>query len=138
LKDEPLEVDRMGVIHGIRSFVPHLVRQGTGHVVNTSSFAGIYCIPFNGVYSAAKQAVLSLSETLRAGLAEVAPGVRVTVVCSGVVRTRIRESARLRPPEPPERPDWMPTPPPEDSTIEPEQVAQLVDASASSAEYRQG
>lgn len=79
-----------GVINGIRTFVPDLVRQNSGHIINTASMAGVTILPFNGVYNASKHAVVSLTETLAAELAQRAPGVHATVVCPGIVPTRIK------------------------------------------------
>lgn len=92
-----LGVNLWGVIHGIRAFVPHLVAQGEGHVVNTASIAGFAYAPFMGPYNASKAAVVAISETLKAELAMSAPAVGVTVVCPGWVNTRIHESDRNRP-----------------------------------------
>lgn len=93
------EVNFYGVANGIRSFVPHMVRAGRGHVVNTSSLAGLSTIPGggNGVYSATKHAVVGLSETLAVELAVDAPEVGVTVLCPGPVPSRIHDAARNRP-----------------------------------------
>jgi NAD(P)-dependent dehydrogenase (short-subunit alcohol dehydrogenase family) len=82
-------INLWGVIHGIRTFVPDLIAQGSGHIVNTASMAGVSVIPFNGVYNASKHAVVSLTETLAGELAQRAPGVHATVVCPGLVPTRI-------------------------------------------------
>ncbi len=90
-------VDLWGVIHGVRAFVPLLVEQGEGHVVNTASMAGVTSPPFMGPYNVAKHGVVTLTETLYSELALVAPGVGATVVCPGWVRTRIDESSRNRP-----------------------------------------
>jgi NADP-dependent 3-hydroxy acid dehydrogenase YdfG len=79
-----------GVINGIRTFVPDLVRQNSGHIINTASMAGVSILPFNGVYNASKHAVVSLTETLAAELAQRAPGVHATVVCPGLVPTRVK------------------------------------------------
>jgi len=84
-----LQVNLWGVINGVRSFVPLLVKQGSGHVVNTASLAGVGTVPFNGIYNAAKYAVVSMTETLRAELDERGIGVGTTVVCPGLVRTNI-------------------------------------------------
>ena len=93
-----LGVNLWGVIHGIRAFVPHLVEQGEGHVVNTASVAGLSSPPMMGPYNASKHAVVTISETLRAELAMIADAqLGVTVVCPGWVRTRIAESERNRP-----------------------------------------
>jgi NAD(P)-dependent dehydrogenase (short-subunit alcohol dehydrogenase family) len=92
-----MDVNLWGVIHGIRSFVPHLVAQGSGHVLNTASMAGIATVPFLGPYTAAKHAVVGLSEALSAELMQRAPGVGVTVMCPGLVATRLADAARNRP-----------------------------------------
>jgi NAD(P)-dependent dehydrogenase (short-subunit alcohol dehydrogenase family) len=91
-------VDLWGVINGISNFVPHLVAQGTGHVVNTASMAGLMTVPLNGPYNAAKHAVISISETLAADLQQKAPGVGVTVLCPGPTLTRLMtDGPRSRP-----------------------------------------
>jgi NAD(P)-dependent dehydrogenase (short-subunit alcohol dehydrogenase family) len=92
-----LGVNLWGVINGLRTFVPLLVEQRHGHVVNTASLAGIATVPYLGPYTAAKHAVVGLSESLHAELADRAPGVGVTVVAPGAVRTRLRDAARNRP-----------------------------------------
>jgi NAD(P)-dependent dehydrogenase (short-subunit alcohol dehydrogenase family) len=92
-----MNVNLWGVINGIRAFVPHLIAQGQGHVVNTSSMAGISTVPFLGPYTATKHAVVGLSESLSAELAQHAPGVGVTVVCPGFVSTRLADAERNRP-----------------------------------------
>lgn len=94
-----LQVNLLGVANGVRAFVPHLVAQGNGHVVNTASIAGLSTIPGggNGAYSAAKHGVVGLSETLRLELSMVAPQVGVTVLCPGPVPTRIHDAERNRP-----------------------------------------
>jgi NAD(P)-dependent dehydrogenase (short-subunit alcohol dehydrogenase family) len=92
-----LDVNLGGVINGISAFVPHLVAQGSGHVLNTSSMAGISVAPMQAPYSATKHAVVGLSEGLAADLAAVAPGVGVTVLCPGIIDTNIATSDRNRP-----------------------------------------
>ena len=93
-----IAVDLWGVIHGISAFVPHLVAQGHGHVVNTASMAALTTVALNGPYNAAKHAVLSLSETLAADLRTQGVDVGVTVVCPGPTRTRLMtEGPRERP-----------------------------------------
>jgi NAD(P)-dependent dehydrogenase (short-subunit alcohol dehydrogenase family) len=87
-----IDVNLWGVIHGIRSFVPRLVAQGEGHVVNTASLAAWGVRPALGPYAATKHAVLGLSEALRRELADVNVG--VSVLCPGVVNTNIMASGR--------------------------------------------
>jgi NAD(P)-dependent dehydrogenase (short-subunit alcohol dehydrogenase family) len=91
-------VNVWGVIHGIRTFVPILLRQGgEGHVVNTASMAGLISVPFAGIYTMTKHAVLSLSETLYHELALRDSAVGVSALCPEIVSTRIDRSERNRP-----------------------------------------
>jgi NAD(P)-dependent dehydrogenase (short-subunit alcohol dehydrogenase family) len=92
-----LGVNLWGVIHGIRAFVPILMQQDEGHIVNTASIAGLAAGPFMGPYNASKHAVVALSETLYHEMAMTAPQVKVSVLCPGWVKTRIADSARNRP-----------------------------------------
>lgn len=87
-------VNVFGVIHGIRTFVPGMVAQGEGHVVNTSSAAGWRAPPAMGPYAASKHAVLAISEALRAELAASGAQVGVTAVCPGMVKSQIMFSDR--------------------------------------------
>jgi len=91
------DVNFWGVVHGMRSFVPLLLEQGEGHVVNTASAAGLTASPFLGPYAATKHAVVSISETLAIELGGSPVG--VSVLCPLWVRTRIHESDRNAPPE---------------------------------------
>lgn len=88
------EVNIWGVINGIRAFVPALVAQGEGHVVNTASLAGWAGAPSMGPYCASKHAVLAISESLRAELEATGTGVGVTVLCPGMVNSGIIDSER--------------------------------------------
>jgi NAD(P)-dependent dehydrogenase (short-subunit alcohol dehydrogenase family) len=86
----------MGVLHGIKSFLPHIRAHGEGgHIVNTASMAGME----NGLgfspYGASKFAVVSMSEGLAMKLKP--HGIGVSVLCPSFVRTRIGESGRNRP-----------------------------------------
>jgi len=95
-------VNLWGVIHGVAAFVPLLIEQGEGHVVNTASIAGLTTAPFIGPYNATKQAVVAISETLYKDLeAAGVSGVGVSVLCPGFVQTRIADAGR-------NRPDWAP------------------------------
>jgi NAD(P)-dependent dehydrogenase (short-subunit alcohol dehydrogenase family) len=92
-----LGVNLWGVIHGVRAFVPLLMQQDEGHIVNTASIAGLIAAPFMGPYSASKHAVVAISETLFHELAMAAPHVHVSVLCPGWVSTNIADAARNRP-----------------------------------------
>ncbi len=92
-----LGVNLWGVIHGVRAFVPRMIEQGEGHVVNTSSMVGVSTQSGLAPYSASKHAVVAFSEALDLELRDVRSGVGVSVLCPGFVRTRIGESERNRP-----------------------------------------
>jgi NAD(P)-dependent dehydrogenase (short-subunit alcohol dehydrogenase family) len=86
-----LDVDLNGVLYGTLAAYPIMVRQGFGHIVNTSSAAGLLPTPLSAPYCTAKHAVVGLSLSLRAEGADL--GVKVSVVCPGWVRTPIFENS---------------------------------------------
>jgi NAD(P)-dependent dehydrogenase (short-subunit alcohol dehydrogenase family) len=91
-----LDVNLMGVLHGIRTFLPHIRAHGEGgHIVNTASMAGMNSGLGFSPYVASKFAVVGMSEGLATQLKPI--GIGVTVLCPGFVRTRIGESGRNRP-----------------------------------------
>ena len=95
---EDIGVNIWGVIHGIRHFVPAILRHGEeGHIVNTASVAGFQNRrgTNQGPYSMSKYAVLSLSEALEHELE--GTNVGVSVLCPGPVNTNIPRGARNRP-----------------------------------------
>jgi NAD(P)-dependent dehydrogenase (short-subunit alcohol dehydrogenase family) len=93
-----LGVNLMGVIHGIRSFVPRMLRRGTeAHVVNTASASGLLSVPGQAVYCVSKHAVVTLSECLHHDLRAASAPVGVSVLCPAYFPTGIADSARNRP-----------------------------------------
>jgi NAD(P)-dependent dehydrogenase (short-subunit alcohol dehydrogenase family) len=82
-----LDVNLRGVIHGIQAAYPIMLRQGFGHIVNTASMAGLMPTPLAVGYGATKHAVVGLSTSLRVEAA--LAGVRVSVLCPGVIRTPV-------------------------------------------------
>jgi NAD(P)-dependent dehydrogenase (short-subunit alcohol dehydrogenase family) len=90
-------VNLWGVIHGIHTFLPILLRQNEGHVVNTASMLGLVSEPFTGIYNATKHAVVTISETLSGELAVMGSNVRVSVLCPNFVASRIHDYERNRP-----------------------------------------
>ncbi len=92
-----LGVNVWGVVHGIRTFVPLLLEEEEGHVVNTASMAAVTTIPFAGIYHMTKHAVLALSECLYHELRARGARVGVSVVCPEMVATRIDTAERNRP-----------------------------------------
>ena len=92
-------VNLVGVVNGVRSFVPHMIERGRGHVINTASVAGLLAAPGMAHYNATKHAVVGLSETLYRELGVLDGELGVTVVCPGWVSTKIYLSDRNRPAE---------------------------------------
>jgi NAD(P)-dependent dehydrogenase (short-subunit alcohol dehydrogenase family) len=93
-----LGVNLWGVIHSVRVFVPIMLAQDTEcHVVNTASLSGLISFPRGSVYAVSKHGVVTLSEALHHELAELGGRVKVSVLCPGLVQTRIVDSARNRP-----------------------------------------
>jgi len=91
-----IDVNLMGVLHGIKSFLPHIRAHGEGgHIVNTASMAGMQGGLGLSPYGASKFAVVSMSEGLNLQLKP--HGIGVSVLCPSYVRTRIGESGRNRP-----------------------------------------
>ncbi len=90
--DRIIDVNLRGVVHGVHAASAVMLRQGYGHIVNTSSLAGLMPTPGVTAYAATKHAVVGLSKSLRAELAPA--GVRVSVVCPGFVRTAIADNCR--------------------------------------------
>lgn len=88
--NQVLDVNLRGVVHGIHAAYPVMVEQGFGHLVNTASMAGLMPGPMLASYCATKHAVVGLSTSLRIEAEPV--GVRVSVLCPGVIRTAILES----------------------------------------------
>lgn len=82
-----VDVNIHGVVNGVLAAYPRMVAQGSGHIVNTASGAGLSAPVFTAAYSATKYAVVGLSTALRPEAAQ--HGVRVTVVCPGAVDTPI-------------------------------------------------
>jgi NAD(P)-dependent dehydrogenase (short-subunit alcohol dehydrogenase family) len=87
-----IDIDLWSVLHGMRVFLPILIEQGEGHVVNTASVAGLFAPPFMGPYDVSKAGVVAASEAAFNELALLAPGVGISVLCPGWVRTNIAEA----------------------------------------------
>ncbi len=89
-----VDVNLMGPIHVIESFVPQMIaaRRG-GHVVNVSSAAGIVALPWHAAYSASKYGLRGLSEVLRFDLAR--HRIAVSVVVPGAVRTPLVNTVEI-------------------------------------------
>jgi NAD(P)-dependent dehydrogenase (short-subunit alcohol dehydrogenase family) len=88
-----LGVNLWGVIHGVRAFLPTLIAQGEGHIVNTASMAGL-SPGFGPSYDASKHAVVAITEDLYGMLALLGLPIGVSVLCPGWVRTNIMDADR--------------------------------------------
>jgi NAD(P)-dependent dehydrogenase (short-subunit alcohol dehydrogenase family) len=83
--NDVFDVNLRGVVHGIQAVYPIMIRQHSGHIVNTASMAGLVTNPGLGSYTATKHAVIGISKALR--VEAVRHGVQVSVFCPGVIRT---------------------------------------------------
>ena len=92
-----IDVNFWGVLHGIKTFLPHLEGQG-GHFVNTSSVSGLITQPGAAAYNVSKFGVIALSESLYYELKMTGSPIGVSVVCPATIRTAIIHSERDRPP----------------------------------------
>jgi NAD(P)-dependent dehydrogenase (short-subunit alcohol dehydrogenase family) len=96
--DWVLGVNLGGVVNGVVTFVPRIKAHGEGgHVVNTASMAAFIAGPGAGIYTTAKFAVHGLSDALRWSL--LPHGIGVSMVCPGLVKSKIYESDKIRPAE---------------------------------------
>jgi NAD(P)-dependent dehydrogenase (short-subunit alcohol dehydrogenase family) len=85
--DDVIDVNLRGVTHGIQAAYPVMVRQRSGHIINTASMAGLVGAAGEGSYTATKHAVVGLSKALRVEARR--HDVRVSVLCPGAIRTPI-------------------------------------------------
>ncbi len=82
-----IDANLWSVVYGIHAALPIMLRQGSGHIVNTASAAGLDPFPMQDIYNASKYAVVGLSESLRYEYAE--KGLAVSVICPGDIATPI-------------------------------------------------
>jgi NAD(P)-dependent dehydrogenase (short-subunit alcohol dehydrogenase family) len=90
-----LDVNLWGVIHGHRVFLPRMIEQGEGHIINTASMAGH--LPGHSAYTASKWAVVGITQGLFHQMETENTGVGVSCLCPGFVATDIDTSERNRP-----------------------------------------
>ncbi|ORW00992.1 SDR family NAD(P)-dependent oxidoreductase [Mycobacterium kyorinense] len=90
--NDVFDVNLRGVVHGIHAVYPIMIRQHSGHIVNTASMAGLVTTAGQAGYTATKHAVVAISKTLR--IEAERHGVRVSVLCPGVIRTPILTGGR--------------------------------------------
>lgn len=93
-----LDINLLGVVRGCRMFLPGMLKQGHGKIVNTASFAGLASAPNMMTYGVSKAAVVALSDQLRAEVMD--QGVQVSVICPAFFQTNLLQSwqgdARMR------------------------------------------
>jgi NAD(P)-dependent dehydrogenase (short-subunit alcohol dehydrogenase family) len=85
--NDVFDVNLRGVVHGIQAVYPIMIRQHSGHIVNTASMAGLVTTVGQASYTATKHAVVALSKALRVEAER--HGVQVSVLCPGAIRTPI-------------------------------------------------
>jgi len=87
-----VEINLMGVVNGVLAAYPMMIRQGSGHIVNTASINGLAPFPLSIAYNATKYAVVGLTTSLCTEAAGY--GVRVSVVCPGFIDTPMKDNNR--------------------------------------------
>jgi len=87
--EKVMDVDFWGVVSGTKVFLPHLVESGDGHVINISSVFGLFSVPGQAAYNAAKFAVRGFTEALRQEMMAAGHPVKVTTVHPGGIKTNI-------------------------------------------------
>jgi NAD(P)-dependent dehydrogenase (short-subunit alcohol dehydrogenase family) len=93
--DWQIDVNVKGMINGIQTFMPRMIKRGAGgHIVNTASMSAFVALPNTGIYCTTKYAVRGLSESLRLELEKYNIG--VSLLCPGGVNTNIHESVLSR------------------------------------------
>ena len=89
-----LQVNVLGLVRGVRAFVPAMVERGHGYIVNTASIAGVWAYSWDAApYITSKFAAYGLSEALARSLRPL--GIGVSVLCPGLVHTNLGETARF-------------------------------------------
>lgn len=93
--DWQLDVNLKGMINGVQTFLPRMIAQGGGHIVNTASMSAFVALPTTAIYCTTKYAVRGFSESLRLELEK--HNIGVSLLCPGGVNTNIHESVLSRP-----------------------------------------
>jgi len=120
-----LQVNVLGLVRGVRAFVPAMVARGSGHVVNTASVAGTWAYTWDAApYITSKFAAYGFSEALARTLRP--QGIGVTVLCPGLVTTNLAETARQSGVPADRSGEWFYMPPDMQKPVAPEVVGGLV------------
>lgn len=116
-----LQVNVLGIVRGVRAFVPTLLAQGSGYVLNTASIAGFWAYTWDaGPYITSKFAAYGFSEVLARRLRP--HGIGVSVLCPGLVSTNLGETARFSGVPEGQHADWVYFPPELADAVDPEAV----------------
>jgi len=91
-----IDVNLWSIIYAVRTFLPGMIAQGTGHIANVGSGAGIVGIPYHIPYVVSKFAVTGLTEALYSELCESQPGIGVSLVCPYFLQTRIIDRSEIQ------------------------------------------
>jgi NAD(P)-dependent dehydrogenase (short-subunit alcohol dehydrogenase family) len=120
-----LQVNVLGLVRGVRAFVPAMLERGHGHVVNTASIAGTWAYTWDATpYITSKFAAYGFSEALARRLRP--RGIGVSVLCPGLVSTNLAETARFSGVPEEQQADWSYFPPEMQQAVLPEEVGVLV------------
>jgi NAD(P)-dependent dehydrogenase (short-subunit alcohol dehydrogenase family) len=120
-----LQVNVLGLVRGVRAFVPAMLERGQGHVVNTASIAGTWAYTWDAApYITSKFAAYGFSEALARRLKP--HGIGVSVLCPGLVSTNLAETARFSGVPEKQQADWSYFPPDMQRAVPPEEVGVLV------------
>jgi len=90
-----VDVNIWGVIYGVHAALPVMLKQGSGHIVNTASIAALFSRPYKAIYTATKHAVKGMTESMRYEHAGRGTGVAFSTVCPGDVVTRIFDGVEI-------------------------------------------
>ena len=82
-----IKINVLGVMHVAKCFLPAMVEQGSGHIVNLASAAGLMPVPLQSAYSPSKNAAMAFSESLRLEMEDARTGVHVTTICPSYINT---------------------------------------------------
>ena len=88
-----ISVNLLGVIYGTTAAYAHMVKQGSGHIVNIASVSGLVPMPTYTAYAATKHAVVGLSTSMRPEASRL--GIKISVVCPGTMSTGMGAAARI-------------------------------------------
>jgi len=118
-----IQINLMGPVRGVRAFLPHMMELGSGYIVNTASVAGLYAYAWDTIpYITAKHGVVGFTEGLK--LYAEPHGVKVSVLCPGLIATNMVETSRVSGLDDPSQ--WVSALPRNYEPMDPEEVGKIV------------